>query len=379
MATHNGKSSMKEMFIRAISVLGLIAILLLGAWGIIQLAVNLPGMFGSIGSLFSGSTKSETVTVTLPQSINSNQTLQLAWQHSGGTGDYSYTVSYACQDGLTLSAPIPDGSYQTVACNTPFNYVSASENMKLIPQLAKNAPQAPLAITVSAIQLSTGALTTSGSASVTILPVGVTAAVQTTTATPAATYTTPTVSKNSNTTYVPAKRVTSLYGLPDLSVQITSIGVIDNYSGGFVPTTAIQSGDRIAVQFAIKNIGTNVTPAGWSFEAMLPTNPQYLYQSQPQQALYPGDKIVYTLTFDDTTAGQNICGANNQYNSQNYYNNPQYNSNSYNSNTPGWTQAGCWQSFGPATNTISVTADPQNYMSELNKSNNSSSISYTVN
>ena len=91
------------------------------------------------------------------------------------------------------------------------------------------------------------------------------------------------------TTYVPAKTTArTFFGSPDLSV---TMGQVTNYGG------------RYSAQFTIQNLGTNVAPYGWTFNANLPASPTYTYTSNAQQALNPGDKIVYTLGFTAAQSG----------------------------------------------------------------------------
>lgn len=94
-----------------------------------------------------------------------------------------------------------------------------------------------------------------------------------------------------------------LSGLPDLVATINAVGYLTTTSSdSFVASTTVPSGGRAAVHFTIKNIGTNVT-GPWRFSATIPTSSFYLYQSQPQQSLAPGDSIDYTLGFDQATPG----------------------------------------------------------------------------
>jgi hypothetical protein len=58
----------------------------------------------------------------------------------------------------------------------------------------------------------------------------------------------------------------------------------------------------VAVRFTIKNVGTNVT-GQWRWSASIPTESAFIYQSQPQQSLAPGDRIEYTLGFDQAIRG----------------------------------------------------------------------------
>lgn len=97
----------------------------------------------------------------------------------------------------------------------------------------------------------------------------------------------------------------SLYGLPDLVVQINAVGYLATTSANsFIATSTVPAGSRPAVSFTIKNIGTNVA-GPWRFSASIPTQTAYIYQSQLQQSLNPGDSIDYTLGFDQANKGAN--------------------------------------------------------------------------
>ncbi len=94
-------------------------------------------------------------------------------------------------------------------------------------------------------------------------------------------------------------------GLPDLVVTIDAIGYLATSSAeSFVASSTVPVQNRPAVTFTIKNIGTK-TAGPWRFSASIPTQTAYIYQSQPQQPLNPGDSIRYTLGFDQATKGAN--------------------------------------------------------------------------
>ena len=311
-------TTFRESALRVVAVIGLIAILLLGAWGIIKLAFYLPTFFSNWGSA------KETLTVSVPAKTTSDTAFTLAWKHTGRSGEYSYAASYSCAAGLSMAVPVPTGAYQLVPCDTPFNYVGATSTMPLIPVL-EGATKATTTITVAATKLSDGTVTKKA--------VGMTTVSASTTATvtppakPAATTKPATSTSKPTTTYVPSGRTQNLYGTADLAVQITS-----------APAQAT-AGSRVTLQFVITNIGTNVSPAGWMFNAVLPYNPIYVYPSGGQQMLYPGDKIVYTLGYDVVR-----------------------------------TQGGTY--YGQAQATIEV--DPYNAVLEASKYNNTAVASYQV-
>ena len=262
------KHTFKENVLRVVAVVGLIAVLLLGAWGIIQLAFYIPTLF------------------------------------SGG---------------------------------------SAS----------------PAKETVSSTKPSTAVVATSTAANTAVVPA------KKTTPAPAKT----TISSNTGARYVASGRTTQLYGYADLAVYMLS------------NPGSVRAGSRIAMQFVVENVGTNVAPGGWTFSASLPYNPVYTYQSAPQQALYPGDKIVYTLNYDaqygsaydggcsgwsypctpqpTIYGGPGTCNAYGPCNATPYY-------------APGAPGLRTYQQ------TASVQADNYNQLWETNESNNYGAITYTV-
>jgi hypothetical protein len=213
--------------------------------------------------------------------------------------------------------------------------------MTVMPTVTGTASE-PLVITVTATKLSTGAITTTGVSTTTVAP-------STKTTTPAKTTTT---KSKTGATYYPAATRAALYGYPDLAVQILSV---------------TPNGTRTTVEFAITNAGTNSVASGWTFNATLPINGSYTFASQAQQTLYPGDKIVYALTFD------NIYGQNTYQQYQNYsygYTASGYTCNGYNCTTS--------SGYNHYTGTVTITADPQNHVAELNKGNNSASTAVSV-
>lgn len=95
----------------------------------------------------------------------------------------------------------------------------------------------------------------------------------------------------------------ALHGLPDLITIIDAVGYLTSTStNSFIASSTVHGGSRVAVHFTIKNVGTNTTGA-WRWSASIPTESAYIYQSQPQQSLAPGDSIEYTLGFDQAIRG----------------------------------------------------------------------------
>lgn len=307
----------KEQAIRVIAVIGLIAVLVLGAWGIIQLAFAIPSLFSGIGSRTPAANK-ETLTISVPLSVTAGAAFPVAWSHKNFSGEYSYKLSYSCAEGVSMQAFVPTGETRDVACNTPFNFVNAASSTGLVAKLSGSNPT-PVAIKVEATKLSTGAITATATANTTVAPQ------KTETKKPSTGGSSSTAKKpsSSSSSYVPAARPAQLYGYADLAVKVISY-----------PTT-VYPGQQVALKFEVENKGTNVSVANWTFSANLPYNPVYQYQSPAQQALYPGDRIVYTLTYD---VAYNVSG----------------------------------------TQQATIFVDPFNFVLETNESNNHASASYAV-
>jgi hypothetical protein len=385
MSTSPTTPTFRDRALRAIAILGLIVILLLGAWGIIQIAFTLYGFLGHNNTSTNTNTTQEQVTVTAPATVASGSPFNLSFSHQNGSGNYGYQISFSCAQGLTVQAPLPTGQLQAVPCNTPFNYTGATTNMPLTVSVSGSSPVSTT-FTVAAKNLASNATTASGTATVSITPAANTAVGGTSTGSNTSSNTKTTKPK---TTYVPAQRTATLYGSPDLAV---SMGTLAGGNGNYSAT------------FTIQNVGTNVTPANWTFNAWLPTNGGYTYTSAPQQALRPGDKIVYTLAFNTgsnyTTYGSTYnnylygqqgwyyyqnCGYSTTYTYNGAYNYPgqtyncngntsyptYYNNNSYNSyNT--------YPQYNTYGSVMTVTVDPNNYVAESSEANNtvSTNINY---
>lgn len=125
-----------------------------------------------------------------------------------------------------------------------------------------------------------------------------------------------------------------LFGQSDLTVTITQVGYLptsDNSS--FIATNNIPAGSKVAVKFTVVNKGTNATGA-WSFVASIPASSD-TFTSPTQQSLRPNDRVEYILGFDRPRSGTN--------------------------------------------KNIEVTVDDGKVVSESNESNNSDSVSVTIN
>ena len=379
--------SFRDTVLRIIALIGLLLVLLLGAWGIILLALNLPSIASNVGnsivSLFNYSGTGtpqggESLSISAPESVTSGSPFTLSWEHTNVPADaYAYALSYSCETGLTLRAQKQDGTYDTITCATPYTLATPNKQISLIANVTGTQPVSAN-FTVTSAKAVDGEVTATGTKSVTVnrtTPLNGIPSTGNNTPAPSTPTPTPSTPSTPSQTYVPAQsQPARLYGNPDLAVTMSSVHSLSSHQG------------RVAVVFEIKNIGTNVAYAGWTLDAVLPYTPSFTYTAVPQQALNPGDKIVYTLTFDRPI----------------YQNpNPQY---PYNYNQ---VPATCYRYDGyqnipvPCTDAdgniiytnpnyqgqatippqfhqnskVTVIADPRNYLQESNVVNNTANIS----
>lgn len=341
---------------RVIATIGLIVLLILGAWGIIILAFSAPEFLDNLGARVGGffgsdpSADSEQATstpTTLPEtliasaatsSVVSGGSIALSWRSENTAGPRGYLLSYACQQGLSLEAPTASGQWRTVPCNTGFNYTNATVGTTLRANLSGATPR-PATITVSAVSLASGTTTARETVSVMVTPRTVAKPASPTAAKPKPAAKKPAV--NSYTSYT-SYRSNSVG--PDLMVRIESAGP------GWV-------------RFNIQNVGTKTVPAGWQFTAQIPYDQHqpYQYASPPQMALTPGSGVVSTLTWNAAASQPTYCTQQTPY--AQGYGGSQY-PNPY-----------CPPSY-PSTQSVSVTVDPYNRVTDYNRYNNTANASF---
>ena len=92
-------------------------------------------------------------------------------------------------------------------------------------------------------------------------------------------------------------------GLPDLSVEIISAGIIDPSTGNFIPQGTINAASVGAIKFKVKNLGDKET-GPWLYKADLPTYPKYYYLSKIQPSLLPGAEATVIVSFDKLLTGR---------------------------------------------------------------------------
>jgi hypothetical protein len=100
--------------------------------------------------------------------------------------------------------------------------------------------------------------------------------------------------------------VPQYYGRPDLVATILSVGYLrrDGDTNSYIADDTVPSGRQGAVRFSVANRGGEPTGT-WNFSARLPSDSDSNYRSGTQRSLNPGDSIIFTLGFDSSDHGRN--------------------------------------------------------------------------
>ena len=300
--------------IKALAVIGVVVIILLGLWGVIQAVRLMPNVLSSLASAAASISSifvpAEHIDISVADhTVNSGTPFTLSFTRTGGAKKGSYSFLYDCRDGVSFQAPDASGSYKDTFCNTPFNFSGAQSEVRLVPLSTKNrfidvpvrvrftpeGKSVPSSESVVTLTISNSAVTSSPSTTGTTGSTGSTG----TTGSTGSTNTPRKPGNPSSSTYVITGGgiVSDPNGRIDLATRILEVGTIDPVTNVFTRTNVIHARERAAVRFVVENLGTKTAPY-FNFNAVLPTYPYFIYSSDTQPALNPGDRIEYTIGFD---------------------------------------------------------------------------------
>ncbi len=292
---------------QVLAVIGILALLVIGMWGSVTVASAVPGgLSRALAALVSFSSifvpASETITVNGPSGVVTAHTpFTLTFAHSDKSVQGSYRLRYLCADGISLNSAV-NGSDQTVFCNVPFNFNAQDaitlvgsntsdlqQPVEMFIDFTPNGVMTPTVTGSTAVIIGTNALSSSTPVSVTPTPA------PTPKPKPTPRPTTPTT-----TTYPVVQtsgQVSDPNGYVDLTARVIEVGYVDKTTGAFTASSTPSRQNRIAVRFAVENLGTKRSPS-FAFNAVLPTIPSHIFSAPPQQELNPGDRIEFTIGFD---------------------------------------------------------------------------------
>ena len=304
---------------RALAIAGLIAVLAAGIWIMVQIVGFLPEAYTRLSSAAITLTsvfnpKEEKIVLLLPSySTAHGEPFTFSFAHDTKE-EGSYAFSYGCKENVSVEEGLAD-SRQKILCDTPFPIGAESKTITIIPLSPKNRfIDVPLEVRFTKANESAPSVTES--ALLTIVNTDVPDSKDTT----GPSRPSQPVSNSGTTGSVsvkpgPKEEVTfpvggtvsttptpsNPSGTADLSVKIIDVGIVSRSSSEFTATSSVRATDRAAVRFTVENLGTKVSDS-WTFSAVLPTSPAYIFDSQSQRVLLPGERIEFTLGFDSIVA-----------------------------------------------------------------------------
>ena len=321
----------KTIVIKSLAIIGFFATVGLLVWLAVQGLRATPGSFASLASIMetinSYRPNAEFTVGTEKSIVNSGETFTLSWTEMAPQGEYLF--SYACTNGVRVTARDARGSLESIACDDEFSardttelsmsIISEAERFSDVPLLVAYEPEngdrteAEVRVTVVNATVSTQPTTiiteTDRAATETTedrvafdVPE---AAKPTTPATPTPTVTpkptpapakpvpTPIPSTSQTITYMP---ISYANGFTDLKISFAGMGSYTNNI--FVPVGEYDNDVRGGLKVEVKNIGTK-TSEDWTFTVKLPDGTTYT--SDKQTGLKPNEKAVFTLGFDFDT------------------------------------------------------------------------------
>ncbi len=304
----------RDASMKTLAVIGLIALLGLVSVGIIRIAPDVVRSIASAAVSFSSIfVPAPKLAVTASKTtVNSGEPFTLSWTQAN-TDLGSYTISYPCVNNSHL-ADVTAGKNTVIFCNSIYQFLNEGNSITLAGYLDAGNTNQSIDIPVSVRFTKNGASsqTSEGTVTITISNSGNTSIQPTPSptnitivpspspsATPHPTYQTP--GQATQSVYVMPGQQTSVtanpYVNPDLTAHILATGIIDPVTNVFTVKDKVLPSNRAAIQFEIVNQGGR--PSGtWSFAVVLPTFPAFTFMSESQPSLNPGDKIQYTIGFD---------------------------------------------------------------------------------
>ncbi len=310
--------------LRLLAIVGLIAVLAIVVWGIVQgvrllpnADKNITAAVSAIKGVFKKAPEESLLFELDRRTFNVGDNVNLSWSYTGENEPENYLFSYKCDSDITLTVMLDNG-WTNIACGEDVKIDNT--NISIIPNNDK-ARFSDTEITIKGSNLKDS--TTISVINKDIYGVSDKGLDKKDTAdvkkeVKDVTPVTPknnTVSTKSGSGSVknntpPAKStnkstaVTEIYTKKpsDLVMNIEETGIVIDVSGEnkFFPVSPIPVNKVAAVKFTVTNRGGKKS-GGWVFKAELPIDgdSDYKYISPIQEGLAPGMQIEYTLAFDE--------------------------------------------------------------------------------
>lgn len=313
MQTDSTRERLASSATRILAIFGFVAILVIGMWGSVQIARNVPGTLSSIASAIVSFTSifvpsTEVIKISSESLVvQSGAPTTLTFSHESKSVEGTYTFTYGCVEGVSIA--LVDASDRPVSCGE--RVAISSTGAFVVRPVTLTNRFADVEVFVAFTPVNAGTPTVTGSTLVTIENQSITKSPSATGTAPTtpSTSTTPATPKPQTPTkpvviQIPVQKPSDPNGYVDLVARVIEVGVVDS-SGAFTASSSPSRFSRVAVRFAIENVGTK-TSREFTFSSVLPTYPPYTYFSTSQPVLNPGDRIEYTIGFDATKDASSV-------------------------------------------------------------------------
>lgn len=311
-------STNKANVVKVLAVIGFLSLIGLVGFASISLApyatVALSRIMGAAVTLSSTFVPKEEMIISSDKTeVSSGESFRLSFKRTSETSG-SYTLSYPCLEGFYLEAETVARGKETVFCNTPFSFVNIDNSLSL-RAFSTKAPYVDMPITLFFTKNGSSKVTDSTLFTLTVSNKNIKSSTSNEETSVVAPKDTAPV-KPTETVKTPGEKKEQVYpgttgsalvvndpnGKPDLKVVVLEVGTVDKVTGTFTATSTLRRSDRIGVRFSVENIGTKYSPE-WRFNAFLPTYPAYTFNSDSQTTLTPGDRVEFTIGFDQAIEG----------------------------------------------------------------------------
>lgn len=316
-------SKVQDLGIKSLAIFGLLSLLALGSFTTISLLKYAPKAFSyvssaavSLSSVFISS-EEDLIVKSNPTTVETGSDITVSWEQTGEIEGGSYIISYPCLQGFHFESK-SDG--EMIFCNTAFRFVNENDSISITPVSTKNR-FVDMPITVYFTKNGESSPSKKGVVTVTVSNEDLSKEIDTAPITSVETPRTNT-NQNTNTSSQNSRNVTqgqrteqvftipttqnvspnNPNGVVDLKVTIIEVGVVDKITNSFASSQTLRRSDRIGVKFSVENIGDKAS-GEWRFNAILPTFPHHIFNSDSQPSLKPGDKIEFTIGFDQAIEG----------------------------------------------------------------------------
>lgn len=279
----NKLKKIKDLLIKPLAIVGLLAIL-----GILIFSINFITKgnsyfssasvnFVNLSSFFS---KKENLFVSA-DSLNqkSGEIFKVFFKHPDSKAIGSYSFTYPCFESFYFEAITDSNKKEKVLCNTPFSITNTDNEIKIRANLTQSR-YVDMPVTVSFTPNGKSTPTSSGSITLSI----------------------------SNENILNDKQQENIIlnnTKSDLKITIAEIGVLNRETKAFVKLNSISKNDVVGIRFIVENIGSKLS-GPWKFNAILPTYPSKIFNSEIEPSLNPQDRIEFTIGFDQAIVGKQI-------------------------------------------------------------------------